>query len=780
MFGNAFNLTRGNARCIVIGRLVAAAVLAVGVLAACGGSDSGSAPSAAPPAAVAPIITAQPAALTVTEGDGAAFTVSASGSAPLAYQWKRGGVDIAGATASTYTLTATTLSDDGAAFTVTVSNSAGSVTSSPARLTVSPRVIAPAITVQPSSVAVAEGATVSLSVTATGTNLAYQWQRNDIDIPGATGPTYTFTATAADNGARFAVVVSNAAGRAASNAAVLTVSRSDSLTVGTAGGTIRVGSDDVIIDVPAGALTGDTTFTVTRAAAFGDIDPDFPLIPGTLWDVAATGGGLADGQTLRVSIRMDAGAVPAPVRAQSRVHALASGDPAGDFVSVVRCPDDSVKSYLDDYTWAAGYGRAVYMCESGNRINARLGIAVRRPVAPSAVEFDRALNGSAIDTAVVEGSGQMTVTYRSASNSDDQRLARYNAAGLRTSDMAVPGLSGSRLTVLDVNGSGQIAAVHARRVSSGGGSTLQPQLVVYRTAPAGLIGNVTGLTQTYQAVLSYAIDPLNRIRPLALAPGGALIVAGRTEDLTADGSGGAPWGGLRGCFIARINADGTLAWARPLTPPGSATSNLMCDRLRAAPGALAVDAAGASYLAGEDVLNDAGSANCTFATGAGCPAVYKFDANGNPVWRRVLSINPSSAALDSPSARVAIDAQGNVLASALAGNVATVARLASADGAIAAGATLDGAPTTTSNGRAAPRLSMDGAGNVYAGIAHLLYRFAPDFANGIALNLAAGTGVLETQVFAIGADTAGSAYGTVESGEFTSNADLRLRKLRYP
>lgn len=69
MFGASFKRRRGSARNTA--GLAAAAVLAVGMLAACGGSDSGSAPSAAPPAAVAPTITAQPAALTVTEGDGA-------------------------------------------------------------------------------------------------------------------------------------------------------------------------------------------------------------------------------------------------------------------------------------------------------------------------------------------------------------------------------------------------------------------------------------------------------------------------------------------------------------------------------------------------------------------------------------------------------------------------------------------------------------------------------------------------------------------------------------
>jgi hypothetical protein len=305
---------------------------------------------------------------------------------------------------------------------------------------------------------------------------------------------------------------------------------------------------------------------------------------------------------------------------------------------------------------------------------------------------------------------------------------------------------------------------------------------VYRTAPAGLIGSVTGLTQRYQEVLSYPIHPRNRIRGLALTPDGALLVAGRTEDLTSDVLGGAPWGGLSGCFIARIDRNGVLAWARPLTPNGTWQSNLMCDRLSTAPGTLAVDATGAAYLAGEDVTNQEGTAACTFATGAGCPAVYKYDATGNPAWRRVLSIQYAGAGVGGSSTRVVIDPQGNVLASSVTGGGGghAVARLSAATGSLIGGASLAGAPTSDGNARSAARLSFDGAGNVYAGVAHLLFRLAPDFASGVALDFSAGTGVLATQQFAIGADVAGNAYGSIESGEFTSNANLRLRRLRFP
>lgn len=86
--------------------------------------------------AVAPVITAQPTNQRVVVGQPATFTVSASGTAPLSYQWQKGATPITGATAASYTTPATTLSDDTATFQVVVSNSAGSVTSNSATLTV--------------------------------------------------------------------------------------------------------------------------------------------------------------------------------------------------------------------------------------------------------------------------------------------------------------------------------------------------------------------------------------------------------------------------------------------------------------------------------------------------------------------------------------------------------------------------------------------------------------------------------------------------------------------
>lgn len=84
----------------------------------------------------APSIAEQPANVTVSAGQPATFTVSASGVQPFQYQWLRNGAAIAGATQSTYTIQSTTAADDGALISATVSNAFGSATSNAATLTV--------------------------------------------------------------------------------------------------------------------------------------------------------------------------------------------------------------------------------------------------------------------------------------------------------------------------------------------------------------------------------------------------------------------------------------------------------------------------------------------------------------------------------------------------------------------------------------------------------------------------------------------------------------------
>jgi hypothetical protein len=127
------NLVRTRPVDFIIQRRAVPLVLLATLLAlgGCGGSSE----EADPAAPTAPAITAQPQSVQVTDGQMASFNVTASGTAPLAYQWRRGGTNIAGATGASYNFTAA-MGDSGATFSVVVSNAAGTTTSGNATLTV--------------------------------------------------------------------------------------------------------------------------------------------------------------------------------------------------------------------------------------------------------------------------------------------------------------------------------------------------------------------------------------------------------------------------------------------------------------------------------------------------------------------------------------------------------------------------------------------------------------------------------------------------------------------
>jgi peptidoglycan/xylan/chitin deacetylase (PgdA/CDA1 family) len=168
-------------------------------------------------------IAAQPSNQTVAAGQTATFSVVAVGAAPLYYQWQKNGINISGATATSYTTPATVLTDSGSTFRCTISNPAGSVTSSAATLTVGTNL--PVITTQPSSQTVTAGQTAMFTVMASGNGIiTFQWQRNGVVISGATGNSYTTPATTlGDSGATFTCIVSSSTGSVASAAATLTV-----------------------------------------------------------------------------------------------------------------------------------------------------------------------------------------------------------------------------------------------------------------------------------------------------------------------------------------------------------------------------------------------------------------------------------------------------------------------------------------------------------------------------------------------------------------------------
>lgn len=193
-----------------------------------------------------PSIGKQPQNVSVKAGEQATFTVAATGT-DLKYQWQidrndgKGFADIAGADRASYTTSAVDKNCNGYKYQCVISNSAGSVTTGTATLTVTedvtppvqPTVKKPGISKQPQNVSVKAGEQATFTVKATGTDLTYQWQinRNNgkgfVDITGADKASYTTgVVDMLCNGYKYQCVISDSAGSVTTNVATLTVTES--------------------------------------------------------------------------------------------------------------------------------------------------------------------------------------------------------------------------------------------------------------------------------------------------------------------------------------------------------------------------------------------------------------------------------------------------------------------------------------------------------------------------------------------------------------------------
>ena len=173
-----------------------------------------------PPAPSAPSIASQPESLTVIQGNTATFMIGASGTGPLAYQWKHAGTNLPGATAANYVKNNAQPSDAGGYF-VTITNSVGPTNSITVTLTVN---VSPAITSQPQSTNVDIGGSVTFTVVATGSPVpVYQWQFNGSNIADATSATFTRNNVRLADAGDYTVVVSNAVAAIESQPATLSI-----------------------------------------------------------------------------------------------------------------------------------------------------------------------------------------------------------------------------------------------------------------------------------------------------------------------------------------------------------------------------------------------------------------------------------------------------------------------------------------------------------------------------------------------------------------------------
>lgn len=197
-----------------------------------------------------PAITVQPASQTLALGGTLNLTVTATGTPPLAYQWRLNGVAFPGATTPFLSLVNVQESSQGN-YTVVVSNASGAITSAVAVITIQspPLIYDPG---QPQPQTNFAGSTATFTVTAIGDlPFTYQWRYEGVAIVGATNNPLVLTAVQTNQAGNYSVVVSNALGFATSSNALLTVLD-----------TLRI----VVQPVATAALAGETVTFLSLAA----------------------------------------------------------------------------------------------------------------------------------------------------------------------------------------------------------------------------------------------------------------------------------------------------------------------------------------------------------------------------------------------------------------------------------------------------------------------------------------------------------------------------------
>ena len=168
----------------------------------------------------APGIVTPPASQGVPVGSNAVFSVVASGTEPLSYQWHKDDAALLGQTGTALQLNAVTATNAGS-YSVLVTSPFGAITSAVATLTIQ---FPPQVTQDPVGGLRPVGSNITFTVIATGTEpLSYQWQKNGVDLTGATATNYAAAnLTVADSGS-YTVVVSNFLSSVTSSVALLTV-----------------------------------------------------------------------------------------------------------------------------------------------------------------------------------------------------------------------------------------------------------------------------------------------------------------------------------------------------------------------------------------------------------------------------------------------------------------------------------------------------------------------------------------------------------------------------
>jgi sugar lactone lactonase YvrE len=483
--------------------------------------------------AVAPAITTQPQSATTTVGSSVSFSVIATGTAPLGYQWQNSGTMITGATNSSYTIPSPQLSDSGQ-FTVIVSNSAGSVTSSAATLTVNPVLVAPVITTQPTSETVGTGHNISFSIAANSSLMtSYQWSvstdggatwtplQDNANYAGTTSSTLTVkNATSTMSGYLYRCAVGNSAGSV--NSSALTLSVAAAIFPSPTG--VAISSTGVIYVSDSSNNTIQTVNTSWQAAAF----------------VGTTGQqGANDGAGAAALFRQPGGVA---LDSSGNLYVADTGNsiirritPAGVVTTIAGSA--SSQGYRDGVGTAAWFNSpaAVALDSAGNLYVADAGNAVIRKIASDGTVSTFAGSDGATGSAdgsgpnarfnqpsgiAVDGAGNLYVA-----DTLNQTIRKITPAGLVSTLAGVAGISGST----DGSGTGALFSQPRGLAVDSLGSIYVADTAnsaIRKISSTGVVTTVAGLSTVAGLLDGTGIGAwLNQPRDVKIDSAGNLIVA---------------------------------------------------------------------------------------------------------------------------------------------------------------------------------------------------------------------------------------------------------------
>ncbi|HRO97451.1 MAG TPA: T9SS type A sorting domain-containing protein, partial [Ferruginibacter sp.] len=382
--------------------------------------------------------------------------------------------------------------------------------------------VAPAVTVDPTDETVCEGSPVTFTVTATGTNLTYQWRKGGVDINGANGTSYTIPSTVLADAGNYDVVVSNPGCTPATSAtAVLTVNARPTAAITSSSQTICSATSTTV----SGNVTATGAWTLQLSdgqttSGSGNGSFSFTVSPvntttytlSTMSDVncASSGGDLTGSVTITTN-PLPAGVSVTPATAticNGGVQALLANGSTSETASTL--VNNNFTAGVTTSGSTTGNRSQIFEREnSGSNINSTgtftspngSGMLVALSAA-SASGFIVTANSSANTNAIVQVS---TVGYSSLNLTFNHTYAQANGGGSGVVAVSTDGVNWTNVQTYNSNQGGQASFVGAS-ISLSNAYLNQPNLRIRFTYSA--TGSSTGFLTTAHAYW-WAIDDVS-------------------------------------------------------------------------------------------------------------------------------------------------------------------------------------------------------------------------------------------------------------------------------